>query len=411
MGHGGTVVPVIDARRHDAVIFDMDGVVTDSASMHAAAWTELFDVLLDHRPAGAGQDRSPFTEDDYLRFVDGKPRYRGVADFLAARGIELPWRNSSDPETAETVCGLGNRKDLLFLEKVAREGVRVFGSTVTLIRRLGDAGVRTGVFSAGRHCADVLAAAGVADLFAVRVDGIVAEKLGLRGKPDPAMLLEAARRLGAEPDRTVVVEDAEAGVAAGRGGGFALVIGVGRHANADRLLAHGADFVVSDLAEVGLRGGFRRMSELPDALKYGSRIADLLGTEKPAFLMDFDGTVADIVADPADAQPIDGVAAVLAETFVSDPSRPRRHATEERRSPTSVRTALGCLAGESWAIVFGPNRDPAQRWVIALACNPSRPMLPMRRSTNRRRRRRYRRGSRRGSVASEPEDRLRGRAL
>ncbi|MEU1999392.1 trehalose-phosphatase [Nocardia gamkensis] len=313
MGHGGTALPVIDARRHDAVIFDMDGVVTDSASMHAAAWTELFDVFLDHRPAGAGQDRSPFTEDDYLRFVDGKPRYRGVADFLAARGIDLPWGNSSDPETAETVCGLGNRKDLLFLEKVAREGVRVFGSTVTLIRRLGDAGVRTGVFSASRHCADVLTAAGVADLFAVRVDGIVAEKLGLPGKPDPAMLLEAARRLGAEPDRTVVVEDAEAGVAAGRGGGFALVIGVDRHANADRLLAHGADFVVSDLAEVGLRGGFRRMSELPDALKCWSRIADLLGTEKPAVLLDFDGTVADIVADPADAEPIDGVAAVLAE--------------------------------------------------------------------------------------------------
>ncbi|WP_280477435.1 trehalose-phosphatase [Nocardia asiatica] len=313
MEKGGTTLPLIDARRHDAVIFDMDGVVTDSASMHAAAWTELFDAFLNHRPAGAGQDRSPFTQGDYLRFVDGKPRYQGVADFLAARGIDLPWGNSSDPDTAETVCGLGNRKDVLFLEMVARAGVRVFDSTVTLVRRLGAAGIRTGVFSASRHCADVLAAAGVADLFTVRVDGLDAEQLGLRGKPDPSMLLEATRRLGAEPDRTVVVEDAEAGVAAGRSGGFALVIGVDRHASAGRLLAHGADFVVSDLVEVELRGGFRRMSELPDALDSWSRIVDLLGAEKPAVLLDFDGTVADIVADPATAEPIDGVAEVLTE--------------------------------------------------------------------------------------------------
>ncbi len=290
----------------------MDGVITDSASMHAAAWTELFDSFLSRRPAGAGQDRSPFTEDDYLRFVDGKPRYRGVADFLAARGIALPWGRPSDPETAETVCGLGNRKDQLFLGRLTRDGVRVFESTVTLVRRLGDAGIRTGVFSASRHCAEVLAAAGVADLFTVRVDGIDAEKLGLAGKPDPSMLLEAARRLGAEPDRTVVVEDAEAGVAAGRSGGFALVIGVDRHASGERLLAHGADIVIADLAQVRLRGGFRRISEVPDGMGCWSRIVDLLGIEEPAVLLDFDGTVAEIVADPAAAAPIDGVATVLA---------------------------------------------------------------------------------------------------
>ncbi|MGV9539750.1 trehalose-phosphatase [Nocardia beijingensis] len=311
VGNGATAVPPIDARRHDAVIFDMDGVVTDSASMHAAAWTELFDSFLNQRPAGAGQDRSPFTRDDYLRFVDGKPRYRGVADFLAARGIALPWGRPSDPDRAETVCGLGNRKDHLFLALVAREGVRVFESTVALVRRLGEAGIRTGVFSASRNCAEVLTAAGVSDLFTVRVDGIDAEKLGLPGKPDPSMLLEAARRLGAEPDRTVVVEDAEAGVAAGRSGGFALVLGVDRHAGADRLLAHGADFVVADLAQVRLRGGFLRMSEVPDAMACWSRIVDLLGGEKPAVLLDFDGTVAEIVADPTAAEPVDGVAAAL----------------------------------------------------------------------------------------------------
>ncbi|MGV9611679.1 trehalose-phosphatase [Nocardia xishanensis] len=309
----GAPLPQIDARRHDAVIFDMDGVVTDSASIHAAAWTELFDAFLDHRPAGAGQDRSPFTETDYLRFVDGKPRYQGVADFLAARGITLPWGNSSDPETAETVCGLGNRKDRLFRERLTRDGVRVFESTVSLVRRLDAAGIGTGVFTASRHCAELLAAAGIGDLFTVRVDGIEAEKLGIPGKPDPAVLLETARRLDAAPDRTVVVEDAEAGVAAGRAGGFALVIGVDRHESADRLSSRGADIVVGDLAEVRLREGFRRMSELPDAIERWTSITGRLGIEKPAVLLDFDGTLAEIVTDPAAARPVDGVAAVLAE--------------------------------------------------------------------------------------------------
>ncbi|WP_324199055.1 trehalose-phosphatase [Nocardia amamiensis] len=319
MGNGAPAAPRIDARRHDAVIFDMDGVVTDSASIHAAAWADLFDVFLTQRPASAGQDRSPFTESDYLRYVDGKPRYRGVADFLAARGIALPWGKSSDPETAETVCGLGNRKDRLFRERISRDGVRVFESTVTLVRRLHAAGIATGVFSASRNCAQVLAAAGIADLFAVRVDGIVAEELDLPGKPDPAMLLEATRRLGAEPGRTVVVEDAEAGVAAGRSGGFALIIGVDRGAHADRLLARGADSVVDDLQQVRLRGGFRRMSEIPDAVECWPRVRDLLGTEKAAVLLDFDGTSAEIVADPDDAKPVDGMPAVLGKLAAECP--------------------------------------------------------------------------------------------
>lgn len=311
VGNGAPGTPQIDSRRHDAVIFDMDGVVTDSASMHAAAWTELFDDFLTRRPAGAGQDRSPFTETDYLRFVDGKPRYQGVADFLAARGITLPWGTASDSEAAVTVCGLGNRKDRLFLDRIARDGVRVFASTADLVRRLNAAGIGTGVFSASRHCAQVLTAAGVADLFAVRVDGNDAEALRLRGKPDPAMLVETVRRLAAEPDRTVVVEDAEAGVAAGRSGGFALVIGVDRNENADRLLTRGADVVVDDLCRVRLRGGFRRMSEVSDVIERWPHIADLLSTEKVAVLLDFDGTLADIVADPSNAKLVDGAATAL----------------------------------------------------------------------------------------------------
>lgn len=243
---------VIDARQHDAVVFDLDGVITDTASVHTTAWTRLFDTYLASRSERAGEDHSPFTADDYLRYVDGKPRYDGVADFLASRGISLPRGLPSDGEDAETVCGLGNRKNRLFRESLSDSGVRVFGSTVGLVRDLQRAGLGTAVFSSSRNCQQVLEAAGVGDLFPVRVDGAVAAELGLPGKPDPASLLEAARRLGADPARCVVVEDAEAGVEAGRRGGFGLVIGVDRTGHAAALRAHGADVTVADLSEVEL---------------------------------------------------------------------------------------------------------------------------------------------------------------
>ncbi|WP_051152805.1 trehalose-phosphatase [Nocardia niigatensis] len=309
--------PLIDARRHDAVIFDMDGVVTDSARVHAAAWKEMFDEFLAHRAPAPGENLSPFTDEDYQRWVDGEPRYRGVADFLAARGISLPAGDPADSEDAGTVCALGNHKDRLFLERLARDGVPAFDSTVALVRRLQTAGIGVAVFSASRNCADVLSAAGIGDLFTVRVDGIVAAELGLAGKPDPAMLLEAARRLGAEPERTVVVEDAEAGVAAGRAGGFGLVIGVDRGGHGDRLAERGADVVVADLDRVRLRNGFRRMSEVPDAV--AGRLGDLLDVEKASVLLDFDGTLSAIVPDPATATLVEGGAAVLARLAAQCP--------------------------------------------------------------------------------------------
>lgn len=306
---------LIDSRRYDAVVFDMDGVITNSAALHAAAWKQMFDEFLKGVDRSSGANVQPFTESDYLSHVDGKPRFSGVADFLRSRGITLPAGERSDPPEANTISGLGNRKDRLFMQRVHNDGVPAFASTIALVRQLHAAGIRTAVFSASRNCADVLAAAGVGELFPVRVDGVVAEELGLAGKPDPAMLVEATHRLQSQPDRTVVVEDAEAGVAAGRAGGFGMVIGIDRVGKPERLAQRGADVVVSDLAEVRARGGYRRVSEVPDAFAYWPRIADRIGTgevvsdkdsgrtstKDVVVLLDFDGTLSEIVADPAAA--------------------------------------------------------------------------------------------------------------
>jgi alpha,alpha-trehalase len=238
------IAVVISPDQYDGVIFDMDGVVTDTASVHAAAWRRMFDEFLGGRTAGSNEDVRRFTPDDYREYVDGKPRYDGVSAFMAARGIRI------DPDT---VRELGDRKDGYFHELIASDGVRAYGSTVALIRALSDCGIRTGVISASKNSVAVLAAAAVENLFDVRVDGIVMEGLGLPGKPDPAIFLEAARRLDVRPDRAVVVEDALAGVTAGRHGGFGLVIGVDRTGHSDELSWHGADVVVQDLAEVEVK--------------------------------------------------------------------------------------------------------------------------------------------------------------
>jgi trehalose-phosphatase len=299
----------IDPRLHDAVIFDLDGVVTDTAAVHAAAWTALLDEFLIRRPPNAAEDHRRFTCDDYRRFVDGKPRHVGITDFLASRGISLPNGESSD-DGLDTVWGLGNRKQQLFLERIAA-GVPVFGSAVALAHRLTAAGVPTAIYSSSRNCERVLETAGLLDLFAVRVDGAVAEALGLPGKPDPAVLLETAHRIGACPERCVVIEDAEAGVEAGRNAGFALVIGVDRTDHGNYLLRRGADAVVSDLADVAVRSGDARISRLPNALDNYGEWLSVLGGRQPLLCLDFDGTLSQIVSNPDAAQLIDGAAAVL----------------------------------------------------------------------------------------------------
>ncbi len=251
---------IIEKSRFDAVIFDLDGVVTQTAAVHAAAWKRLFDAYLGERaaragtsPGGAPDALRPFDlEADYRLYVDGKPRYDGVRDFLASRGIELPLGDPSDPPERETVCGLGNRKNDFFNAEVREHGVKTFPSTVELVHQLRDAGVKVGLMSSSKNTAMVLDVTGTTDLFEVRVDGVVAAEIGLPGKPDPAMYLETARRLGVEAARAVVVEDALSGVEAGRRGGFGLVIGVDRLGQAAELAKSGADVVVDDLVEVSV---------------------------------------------------------------------------------------------------------------------------------------------------------------
>ncbi|MGP4050203.1 HAD family hydrolase [Streptomyces sp. 2A115] len=228
-----------------AVVFDTDGVITDSARVHAAAWKTAFDAFLSAHPSEDPARCRPFdVRDDYLRYVDGKSRLDGAADFLAARGIEL-----SD----ETVRAVAADKERLFVQRLREHGADAYPGTIRLVRALRRAGVPCAAASASRHAGELLARAGVLDLFDVLMDGGEAARLGLAGKPQPDLFLEAVRRLGVPADGAAVVEDALAGVEAGRRGGFALVVGVDRTAGTDtraRLLRHGADIVVHDLGEL-----------------------------------------------------------------------------------------------------------------------------------------------------------------
>lgn len=282
----------------DAAIFDLDGVVTRTARLHAAAWKRLFDDFLTMHE---GDRFAPFTDEDYRRHVDGKPREDGVRDFLAARGIEVPEGDPADPPERETVHGLGNRKNAVFHELLAEGGVEVFEGSVALIRSLRDRGVRTALVSASRNAMPVLKAAGLTELFEVVVDGVEAARLGLAGKPAPDGFLEAARRLGVPSDRAAVVEDAMAGVAAGRAGGFALVVGVARTDDGEALRRNGADLVVGDLAELvaGYAAGSGSGSEaLSNALDRTEEIGARLATKRLVVFLDYDGTLTPIVARP-----------------------------------------------------------------------------------------------------------------
>ena len=232
-------------------LFDLDGVLTQTARVHAAAWKEMFDSYLRERSRRTGEPFVPFDEHrDYDEYVDGRPRYDGVRSFLEARGIELPQGSPEDPPDAETIDGLGNRKNRLALKLIHTDGVKPYDGSVRYVRAARDAGLHRAVVSSSTNCRDVLAAAGIEGLFEVVIDGVVAERERLRGKPAPDTFLAGARALGTEPANAAVFEDALAGVAAGRAGRFGCVVGVDRAGQADELRAHGASVAVCDLTEL-----------------------------------------------------------------------------------------------------------------------------------------------------------------
>ncbi|MFC7845778.1 HAD family hydrolase [Streptomyces sp. NPDC001046] len=231
-----------------ACLFDLDGVVTRTAVVHAAAWKEMFDAFLRARD---GEDFRPFEAGDYDEYVDGRPRADGVRTFLASRGIELPDGEPDDPPGALTVHGLGNRKNDLVLEKIRTDGVEAYEGTLRYLDAVRAAGLRTAIVSSSANCRDVLRSIGAEHYFDVRIDGVVAAERGLPGKPHPDTFLAAARDLGVEPSGAAVFEDALAGMDAGRAGRFGYVVGVDRVGQADALYAHGADIVVRDLGELG----------------------------------------------------------------------------------------------------------------------------------------------------------------
>jgi beta-phosphoglucomutase family hydrolase len=234
-----------------ACLFDLDGVLTQTAKVHAAAWKEMFDAFLHERASKAGDPIRPFDPvADYDEYVDGKPRYDGVRSFLASRGIELPEGDEVDSPSMETVRGLGDRKNEIVLRLIREHGVEAYEGSVRYLRAAREVGLRRAVVSSSRNCREVVTAAGIEELLEARVDGIVAEREHLRGKPAPDTFLAGARAFGVEPAEAAVFEDALAGVAAGRAGGFGCVVGVDRVGQAEALREHGADLVVSDLAEL-----------------------------------------------------------------------------------------------------------------------------------------------------------------
>ena len=234
-----------------ACLFDLDGVLTQTATVHAAAWKQMFDAFIQAWSRRSGQPFVPFDPiRDYDLYVDGRARADGTRTFLQSRGITLPEGEPDDPPEAETIHGLSNRKNVILLERLRTDGVVVYPGSLRYLRAVGAAGLRRAVVSASANTTEVLKAAGIADQFDAQIDGIVAEQEQLRGKPAPDPFLAAAGRLHVQPPQAVVFEDALAGVEAGRAGGFGFVVGVDRVGQRDALRQHGADIVVADLAEL-----------------------------------------------------------------------------------------------------------------------------------------------------------------
>lgn len=289
----------IPSDAFEAIIFDLDGVITDTASVHAEAWKRMFDDFLSRHAVRKGIPFRPFEiETDYRSHVDGKPRLDGLRSFLDSRGIKLPEGRPEDPSGAETIHGLGKRKNADFLRRIREAGVKVYESTVNLIRSSKTHGLKTAVISSSKSCAMILDSVNLSDLFDVRVDGVDSEILGISGKPAPDIFLEAARQLQVKPERAVVIEDAVSGVRAGRAGGFGMVIGIARAGGKEILLAGGADAVVEDLSEIRITGEPETMEPLPSALDAFEKISRRAADKQIAVFLDYDGTLSPIADSP-----------------------------------------------------------------------------------------------------------------
>jgi trehalose-phosphatase len=306
MGQDQVHSKIITRTAYDAVIFDLDGVVTRTAELHSVAWKTLFNTYLMEREARQGETYSRFDENaDYRRYVDGKPRYDGVKSFLESRGIQIPYGNPSDAPGIETICGLGNRKNRLFHDLLKRIGVKVYSSTIRLIHDLHTQNIKTAIVSSSKNCTDVLKATGITDLFHVQVDGTDSERLDLNGKPAPDIFLQASEWLNVPANRCVVIEDSLAGVRAGSSGDFALVIGVDRENYTEEFRRNGADWIVNDLSEVSVGKNnpvaLRQTRELPSALDCREHIRQQAAGRKWGVFLDYDGTLTPIVEHPEDA--------------------------------------------------------------------------------------------------------------
>lgn len=315
----------------EGVIFDLDGVITQTAKVHARSWKAMFDEFLKIYYEKKGEPFKPFSIDvDYTEFVDGKPRYEGVQSFLESRNIDLPFGETDDEPSHNTCCGLGNMKNIKFREIVQKKGAELYAPTIEFIKDLKAAGIKVGVASSSKNCEFILDSAGLKHLFGTIVDGNVSARLGLKGKPEGDIFLRAARNIGVDPSRSMVVEDATSGVSAGRNAGFGLVVGVARKNNADLLINNGADIVIRRLSEISVEQTERWFLQKPEPLAsswdrnnkiltlppedphekskiiinpwiFRSARASLLNSRKPVFFLAYDGTLAPIVDNPDEA--------------------------------------------------------------------------------------------------------------
>ena len=285
----------------EALIFDLDGVITQTRKTHKKAWKEMFERFFEKH----GNGQKPMSEEDYLEYVDGKPRYEGVKSFLNSRNISLPFGKPSDEPGFDTICALGNIKNELFNHVLDRDGVQIYEDALEFLKRWKQQGIKTAIVSSSKNCKKIIEVAGIEDLFDTRVDGATSQEIGLEGKPDPDIFIEAAKNLDANPAKSVVFEDAISGVKAGQAGFFGLVVGVNRFNNAKALIENGADITIDDFSELDLHNvdliEEYFTQQCTPIFPENEEIFNILKKNKPVIFLDYDGTLSPIVPKPEDA--------------------------------------------------------------------------------------------------------------